>query len=429
MALGVARTGDETRQVQMVSLDELVGGDCRFRRIERLVSWPAVRASAEPFYTDFGRPSVDPVVLVKLVLVGSVEGIGSMRRVLRVAADSLAIRRFLGYGLTEALPSHATVSHAQTQRFAGSSVFEQLFTQVLAQCRAQGLLDGGRLVVDATHVEADAALKSLRAELSVVDGDGDGEDRRDDDSAPGGRPRLALAAPRSGPTPKRTASNATAVSISDPDAKLRHKPGQRAHLVHRVQVATDPKARVIVAVQAERATGHEGDALPGLIARARWAGHQASEVCADRGYAGKAVYQQLDALGVVAFIPPQAHQAKKGIEAQAARQRCKTPAGIDAAIDRMTHGEGAICELKLQHGLDRARRRGTPALQLQALVAATAINLKRLLSNPEAAHGTGAGGGHRAARRIQTLIERCTRRPTWPTSPTASTALTSSTAS
>jgi transposase len=428
MALGAARTGDETRQVQMVSLDELVGAECKFRRIERLVSWPAVRASAEPFYTDFGRPSVDPVVLVKLVLVGAVEGIGSMRRVLRVAEDSLAIRRFLGYGLTEALPSHATVSHAQTQRFAGSSVFEQLFTQVLAQCRERGLLDGGRLVVDATHVEADAALKSLRAELAVVDGGGDGDgdgDGCDDDERPGGRPQLALAAPRSGPTPKRKASNATAVSMSDPDAKLRHKPGQRPHLVHRVQVATDPKARVIVAVAAERATGHEGDALPALIARARWAGHRVAEVCADQGYAGKDVYRRLDALGVTAFIPPQAHQAKKGAEAQAARTRCKTPAGVSATIDRMTHGEGAISELKLQHGLGRARRRGTGALQLQALVAATAINLKRLLSRPAAENP--AGGDGRAHVSIpRTATRRCAR---WLTLPATSAPLTSLTAS
>ena len=435
MALGAARTGDETRQVQMVSLDELVGVDCRFRRIERLVSWSAVRASAEPFYTDFGRPSVDPVVLVKLVLVGAVEGIGSMRRVLRVAEDSLAIRRFLGYGLTELLPSHATVSHAQTQRFAGSSVFEQLFTQVLAQCRQQGLLDGRRLVVDATHVEADAALKSLRAELSLVDGDSDGDsdsdgdgdgDDHDEDGRPGGRPQLALAEPRLGPTPKRKASNATAVSMSDPDAKLRHKPGQRPHLVHRVQVATDPKARVIVAVQAERATGHEGDALPALIARARWAGHRVSEVCADQGYAGKDIYRRLDALGVRAFIPPQAHQAKKGVEAQAARARCKTPAGIDAAIDRMTHGEGAISELKLQHALGRARRRGTTALQLQALIAATAINLKRLLSCPGAAENT-AGGEHRD--RIALIAGAIRRRTRWLNLAAASATLTSLTGS
>ena len=428
MALGVARTGDETRQVQMVSLDELVAADCRFRRIERLVSWPAVRASAEPFYTDFGRPSVDPVVLVKLVLVGAVEGIGSMRRVLRIAEDSLAIRRFLGYGLTEPLPSHATVSHAQTQRFAGSSVFEQLFTQVLGQCSQHGLLDGQRLIVDATHVEADAALKSLRAELEVVDGGGD-EPGRDDDSdgdRPGGRPRLVLAEARSGPTPKRTASNATAISLSDPDAKLRHKPGQRPHLVHRVQVAADPKARVIVAVQAERATGHEGDALPGLIARARWAGHQVSEVCADQGYAAKDVYRRLDGLGVVAFIPPQAHQAKKGVEAQAARRRCKAPAGVGAAIDRMTHGEGAISELKLQHGLGRARRRGTAALQLQALVAATAINLKRLLSRPEGAAGSARGDHRPAARATAALIKRCTRWLIWPAASATVTSLTAS---
>ncbi|HWH74186.1 MAG TPA: transposase [Methylibium sp.] len=409
MALGVARTGEETRQLQMVSLDELVPIDCRFRRIERLVSWSAVRASAEPFYTDFGRPSVDPVVLVKLVLVGAVEGIGSMRRVLRVAHDSLAIRRFLGYGLTEALPSHATVSHAQTQRFAGSSVFEQLFTQVLAQCREHGLLDGRRLVVDATHVEADAALKSLRAELQVIEGEGEQRAADEDDDAPGGRPQLALAAPRSGPTPKRSASNATVVSRTDPDAKLRHKPGQRPHLVHRVQVATDPKARVIVAVQAERATGHEGDALPALIARARWAGHQVSEVCADQGYAGKDVYGRLERLGVVAFIPPQAHQAKKGVEAQAARARCKTSAGISATIDRMTHGEGAIGELKLQHGLGRARRRGTAALQLQALVAATAINLKRLLSRPNLAQGGAAGRDRYCLRRWILSLKRSTR--------------------
>jgi transposase len=161
MAMAV-RTGEETRQVQIVCLDELVPIDDRLRRVEALVNWAAVRASAAPFYIDFGRPSVDPVVLVKLLLVGGLRGIGSLRELMRVAEVDLSIRRFLGYGLTEALPHHSTLSHAQCVRFASSSVFEQLFTQVLAQCRQAGLLDGGRLVVDATHVEADAALRSLR---------------------------------------------------------------------------------------------------------------------------------------------------------------------------------------------------------------------------------------------------------------------------
>ena len=132
----------------MVCLDELVpammccggwSGWCR---------GTTVRETARPFYSDFGRPGVDPVVLVKVFLVAAIRGIDSMRETLRVAEVDLSIRRFLGYGLTERLPHHATFSYAQCVRFAHSSVFEQLFTQVLASCREAGLLDGSRLIVD-----------------------------------------------------------------------------------------------------------------------------------------------------------------------------------------------------------------------------------------------------------------------------------------
>lgn len=125
-------------------------------------------------------------------------------------------------------------------------MFEQLFVAVLGQCTEAGLVGGRRLLVDATHIEADAALKSLRAELTVIDGDGGpGEDAGApiaSDQPTQARPALALAAPRSGPTPGRRASSATARSRTDPDAKLRHKPGHRTHLVHRGQVAVDPRA-------------------------------------------------------------------------------------------------------------------------------------------------------------------------------------------
>lgn len=426
------RSGEQTRQLQMVCVDELVPVDDRLRRVEGLVNWAAVRASAAPFYTDFGRPSVDPVVLVKLLLVGAIRGVGSLRELMRVAQVDLSIRRFLGYGLTEPLPHHSTLSHAQCVRFAESSVFEQLFTQVLAQCRHQGLLDGDRLVVDATHVEADAALRSLRAELRAIDGGGDDEhaggehDGDDDRPSSGQRPRLALAAPRSGPTPKRTASNATAISLSDPDAKLRHKPGQRPHLVHRAQIATDPKTRVIVAVQAEPATGHEGAALAALVRRVRWAGHRVTDVSADQGYASQAVYQSLERLGVTAFIPPPARHAQTVDEAARARARCRTRAGMQAAIDRQAHGEGAISELKLRHGIDRARRRGTAALQVQLLLAATAVNLKRLASRPRAGANTASANRKPADRRPHTILTRWLPNP-GPTTMTAAT--TSSTGS
>jgi transposase len=382
------RTGEETRQVQMLCLDELVPAEDLLRRVEELVSWHGVRESARPYYVDFGRPGVDPVVLVKLFLVAALRGIGSMRETLRVAADSVSIRRFLGYGLTEALPHHATLSYAQCVRFAGSSVFEQLFTQVLARCAQAGLLDGERLVVDATHVEAAAALRSLRAELELgASADPKAAGAPEDGPPP---PALQLVAPRPGPTPRRRATNRTASSRTDPDAKLRHKPGHRPHLVHRAQVATDPKARCVVAVLAEPATGHEGDALPELVRRARWAGHRVTELAADKGYASRATYQELARRGVAALIPPQPHMLAHA-EGQQARGRCRTALGAAAARDRQAHAEGAIAELKLRHALQRARCRGTPKLQVQLLLGGTAINLKRLAAHQPAATGAAAG--------------------------------------
>jgi transposase len=377
LAAFAVRSGEETRQVQMVCLDDLVPGDDPLRRIEALVDWDHVRVTARPFYRPggAGRVGIDPAVLVKLALVLAWRGLPSMRAVLRTAQTDVAIRRFLGFGLTERLPDHSTFSHAQTKRFADSSVFEQLFTAVLRQCTDAGLVGGRRLLVDATHVEADAALKSLRAELSPVDGDGDTVAGVSAEAPP--RPTLALTEPRTGPTPKRKASNATAVSRSDPDAKLRAKPGHRTHLVHRAQVAVDPKARVVVAVEAETATGSEADALGALIVRARFAGHAVAELGADAGYASQTSYAQLEQLKTTALIPPQ--PGAKHPAAQAARERMRTWAGRDTAVDRQTHAEGAISELK-HHGLGRARCRGTRKLQLQLLAAATAINLKRLLT-------------------------------------------------
>lgn len=403
------RSGEETRQVQMVCVDDLVPADDELRRIERLVDWEHVRATALPFYRPggAGRPGIDPAVLVKLALVLAWRGLPSMRVTLKTAATDVSIRRFLGFGLTERLPDHSTFSHAQTKRFADSSVFEQLFTAVLRQCTDAGLVGGRRLVVDGTHIEADAALKSLRAELTVVSCDAGPESVADavtdiDQS----KPALKLAEPRSGPTPKRVASNATAVSRTDPDAKLRHKPGHRKHLVHRGQVAVDPKHRVIIAVQAEHATGSEADALSDLVTCARFAGHQVAELAADSGYASHESYAALDALKTTALIPPQ--PAAKHPAAELARERMRAPTGRDAAFDRQAHAEGAIAELK-RHGAGRARCRGTRLVQLQLLAAATVINLKRLIAAQDGAQRDQTGRPTTRAATITMLTGLLTR--------------------
>jgi transposase len=249
VALGEERGQAQTLQVEMVCLDELVPADDRYRRLDGLLEWGFVRELAAPYYAEVvGRPSIDPIVLVKLMLAGAMEGIGSMRELLRVAALRLDLRRFLGYGFSERLPAHQTLSHAHTVRFVDDQLFERLFLRSVALCCQHGLLDGTHLSVDGFHVEADAALASLRASLKPAAGpEGDRRSLHPEGATQAPSAQLALAEPRSGPTPRRTSSNRTAVSSTDPEARLRGKPGQRPHLVHRGQVAVDPRARCVVA--------------------------------------------------------------------------------------------------------------------------------------------------------------------------------------
>jgi len=261
-------------QVAMVCLDELVPEDCRYRKLGRLVDWSFVREAAGRYYADdVGRPSIDPIVLVKLMVAAALEGIGSARELCRVAGLRLDLRRFLGYGFHERLPVHQTLSHAQTRRFVDGALFERLFLCSLDLCKQHGLVEGSHLSVDGFHAEANAALASLRASLALVAVEGPGEEEPAEAAPPplSGPPQLSLAEPRSGRTPKRRSSNQTSVSRTDPDAKLRGKPGQRPRLVFRGQVAVDPKTRCVVACLGEEADGYEGDGLDPILDRARFA--------------------------------------------------------------------------------------------------------------------------------------------------------------
>lgn len=430
--MGAVKGQAATLQVEMVCLDALVAEDDRYRKLDRLVDWGFVREVAAPYYAeDVGRPSVDPIVLVKLLVAGALEGIGSTRELLRQASVRLDLRRFLGYGLGERLPVHQTLSHAHTRRFVDAQLFERLFLRSLELCKQHGLVEGTHLSIDGFHAEADAALASLRASLALAAlsegqaADGGGEPGEGSEPEPAGqlviseepasgqpgceRPVLALAEPRSGRTPKRKSSNATSVSQTDPAAKLRGKPGQRPHLVYRGQVAVDRKQRVIVACRGEEADGFEGDAVEPLLDRARFACPGLESIGADSGFAAERVWRAVERRGISAYIPPQPTMLPKAgreatTEAQrlalAARARCKSPAGIEAHRRRMADAEGVIGELKNQGTADRAQRRGTPHFHVQLLLNCTAVNCKRLADHaPQAQNAVAAAPQTAEARR------------------------------
>ena len=412
MAMGEARTKEAARQIAMVCLDELVPEDDRYRRIDEIVGdWGFVREAARPYYVErVGRPSVDPTVLLKLMLAGALEGIGSMRELLRVADLRLDLRLFLGYGLGERLPAHQTISEAQTQRFADGEVFERLFLHTVALCKQQGLIEGSHLSVDGFHAEANAALRSLRASLQPIAGEAT-EERQAEDAAASDPPQLRLAEPRSGPTPKRKATNATAVSTSDPDARLKGKPGQRPHLVYRGHVGVDPKRRCVASCLGQRAEGHEGDALAPILDRVRFVLPELASVGADQGFAAERVWEDAAERRIVAHIPPQKTMLPRNRReprtnaqrlALAAKERAKSEAGVWAHRRRMADAEGVIAELKNQHALDRVRRRGAPAFHVQLLLGCAAINLKRLATHAPTAHQGVAAAPKTAAAALST---------------------------
>src|SRR3990172_6404998 len=148
-----------------LSLDQLAPQDPLLRRIAEAVDFSFVRPLCRPFYSHTGQPSVDPVVLFKMLLVGYLYGITSERRLAQDVEPHLAYRWFLGYALDEPTPDHSVLSKARA-RFS-PDVFEEFFRQSIELCRQVGLLAEGPVYVDTTLIQAAASMDSLvqRGEL------------------------------------------------------------------------------------------------------------------------------------------------------------------------------------------------------------------------------------------------------------------------
>jgi transposase len=176
-----------------VSLEDLVPPDHFYRHLAQVLDLGFVRDLVRDAYADTGRPSIDPVIFFKLQLILFFEGLRSERQLLRVVADRLSLRWYLGYDLTEALPDHSSLTRIR-ERY-GLDVFRSFFETIVEQCTAAGLVWGEELYLDATKVEANAATDSLRPRFAVEahlahlfakrDDGGDGEDRNGDPNETG----------------------------------------------------------------------------------------------------------------------------------------------------------------------------------------------------------------------------------------------------
>jgi transposase len=130
------------------------------RLVDKHIDFGFVRDRLKDSYSETGRPSIDPELLLRILLIGYVYGITSERKLVEELRMHLAWRWFTGLGFDEDVPHHSTFSKNRHGRFHESQVFKQLFEEVVAQCLAVGLVRGDKLSVDGTFVEASASKES-----------------------------------------------------------------------------------------------------------------------------------------------------------------------------------------------------------------------------------------------------------------------------
>src|SRR5262245_40241315 len=137
-------------------LDDAVPDDHLARKISALLDLSWVYAELAPYYSEIGRPSIDPVLMIRMLIIGYVFAIRAERQICREVQVNLAYRWFCDLGLEDPIPDHSGFSRARNERFRESSIFRHVFERVVETCIEAGLVGGEGFAVDASLIEADA---------------------------------------------------------------------------------------------------------------------------------------------------------------------------------------------------------------------------------------------------------------------------------
>jgi transposase len=217
------------------SLEEKVPVDHLLRRIDRFVEFDDLRRHLQPFYSSTGRPSVDPELMIRMLVIGYCYGIRSERRLCEEVDMNLAYRWFCRLGLEDTIPNHSTFSKNRHGRFRESNLFRALFEASVTRCMAEGLVKGEGFAIDGSIVAADAN----RQRAAPSDDDVDWSD-----PSISTRPvRDYLEAVDLQNAPKKS------VSLTDPGARWTAASGGTAYFAWSTNYLIDVEQSVIVDVE------------------------------------------------------------------------------------------------------------------------------------------------------------------------------------
>ena len=282
--------------------EELIPEDHILRLIHRHIDFSFIRSKVQHLYSHTGRPSVDPEVMMRMLLVGYLFGISSERRLCDEVQMHVGYRWFVGLSLEDRVPGHSTFSKNRHGRFKQSGTYQQIFDQIVRQCVEEGLVSGKHFTVDSTLVKANAGTKTmepivvtLRPEqyLEKVEQENplEEQDHKDDSEDPW-EPRGDY------PHKGSSVSNQTHRSKVDPDSRLARKSNfAKPYLSYGVSYLMDNKSRVILGADSHLPNRRaDQQAALDLLRRIEWAYKLKHKTLgADKGYAtGEFVHRLLE---------------------------------------------------------------------------------------------------------------------------------------
>src|SRR5690606_36487988 len=288
-------------------LSDHVPEDNLYRRILDLIDFDYLYKLTARYYGKEGQKSIDPVVFMKLMLVGYLENINSDRRIIEVSKLRMDILFFLGYDLGEALPWHSTLS--RTRQLYGQEIFTAFFRDILSRCIDKGMLSGKRQAVDGFFIKANASLDNM-VRRDILD---DAERYRQEleENVEQISPRT-VELPKSnsrqhgGLPPKKNSTNATHVNPHDPEARISVKPGKPTALNYLGEVGVDTGSHIITHVEAFTAEQRDSQCFPkvldNLIENLSMNGLEVQEVLADKGFSSGESLGALEGHGLVGYI-------------------------------------------------------------------------------------------------------------------------------
>jgi len=434
----LGRRGPEQLEFFAGSLRDLIPDDHVLVRVDRVLdlSW-LCDAVAELYCPDNGRPGIAPEAALRLMLAGFLLGIVHDRRLLREASVNLAIRWFAGFGLTEGLPDHSSLTRIR-QRW-GAERFRRIFARTVEACREAGIAKGEVVHIDATLIRADVAWESLGVRHA------DAVLAQHPPPEPDPAQAAKLLAERDG----RQSGRHKKVCLTDTDASMAtNARNRRLEPCYKQHTAVDDACGVVLDLEVTTGEANEGDHLVERVdAATALIGHVPATVTADQGYAYGKIYGALERRGIDPVIPAKKEPIRAKVPLRrfrydARHDLLKCPQGRTLRPQRrVEHGrffysraadcrrcpmrgdclskgrankavvvsddhpallrarrrkdrwseadarlyqrhrwrsEGFHGEAKAWHGLGRAVRRGLQNMRIQAFLTAAAINLKRL---------------------------------------------------